>query len=86
MFDADLREKYERARIMFQKHHYAQADALLEEIGHTYPNHPDILYARARCLGQLGRIREARVLANKLQSMHNDKRAVGLHAWLKKID
>lgn len=85
MFDADLKDKYERARYMFQKHHYAQADALLEEINHAYPNHPDVLYGRARCLGQLGRIQEARVLANKLQTMHNDPRAVELTAWLKKI-
>ncbi len=85
MFDADIRDKYSRAKQLFKDGRIAEADRLLEELDQAYPNHPDILYGRVRCLGKLGRIREARILANKMQTMHNDTRAPELQAWLKRL-
>jgi len=85
MFDADIRDKYERARRNFDQGRFAVAESLLAEIDRTYPNSPDVVYSRARCLGELGRVQEARVLATKLQTMLNDPRARELQAWLAQL-
>jgi thioredoxin-like negative regulator of GroEL len=85
MFDHDLEEKYERARALYERGRFMQADALLLDIDRARPNHPDVLFGRALCLGKLGRVAEARVLVNKMQTMLNDPRAVRLRTWLAKL-
>lgn len=85
MFDEDLREKYQRARKLYKKGLLGEADRLLEELDRVYPNHAEILYARVRCLGKLGLVSEARVLANRMQTMLNDPRARDLQAWLSTV-
>ena len=86
MFHTDLREQYEQARELFAKGRFAEADHLLASVDRRFPNVPDVLYSRARCLGEMGQVAAARVIANKLQNMIGDPRAQELHTWLAMIE
>lgn len=77
-----IRERYERAQEYFQAGRVVQALQLLESIEQSFPNFGDVLYARAVCLESLGRLREARVVCNKLINLHADARAAELRAQI----
>lgn len=75
-----IRERYERAQEYFQEGRIAAALRLLDSIEQSFPNFGDVLYARAVCLESLGRLREARVVCNRLANLHSDARATELRA------
>ena len=75
-----IRERYERAQEYFASGRVTAALHLLETIEQSYPNFVDVLYARALCLESLGRLREARVVCNKLINVFGDSRAGDLRA------
>ena len=75
MSRAKEQKKYQQAAALFQQEKYAQALVLLEHLDRSLP-HKDrrVVYARARCLAELGRTDEALGLCKELSARFKDPR------------
>jgi len=68
-------KKYQQAATLFQQGKYAPALALLDHLHRSLPKKDrHVIYARARCLAELGRKEEALQLCKELRSRFKDQR------------
>jgi transglutaminase-like putative cysteine protease len=71
-------QEHGRAAALFRHGDYAESLAVLDKLDAAFPQNADILYARARCLGRLGCIKEALELCDRLTKTYRDPRGVTL--------
>ena len=72
---------YEEAGRLFRQERYADALAALEDVGQH--DHPEFVYARAQCLGLVGRIDEALACCDFLEQRYRDHRGTLLRDRLR---
>lgn len=79
----------EQARTLFQQAaheyragNYEAAITTLDRVVQAFPEHPDAQYARAKCLAQLGRMEDARLVCSYLSTSLGDARGEKLLARL----
>lgn len=78
----EAKQRYDLAKTLHTSGKHAEALALLDEVIKAFPNQPNILYSRALCLKELGRIEEARSLCEQLDIVFGDPRGAQLRAEL----
>ena len=79
--------QFNKADALYREGRYAEALVVLDELNALYPNTPNILLPRARCLYRLRRVREAIDVCNILISQHKNERALQLkQSIMKKAD
>lgn len=82
MDQKEAKEKYERADALYRQKRYQEALAILDDLDKAFPNTKNIMYPRALCLGQLGRIDEALDVCTRLITILGDPRGEQLKAEL----
>jgi len=78
VFRREVEVKFREAQRLYEHGLAEKALTLLDAIARSSPNHPEVMYERARCLHELGRDPEAYALCNKLLTMHRDPRGAQL--------
>lgn len=78
MIPREVKERYHEAQRLWLQQQPAETLAVLEEIERMLPEHPEVMLARAKCLLELDRIYEAKLLANRLFKRHGDRRGLQL--------
>jgi len=66
------------AQQLFQEKKFQESLVLLDQLGEAFPNEPNIMYARARCLVALGRFDEAQPLCAYLRDVLGHRRGAEL--------
>ncbi len=79
----NAKQLHQQAQQLFQQGKYAESLAVLSKLGQEFPNEPNIMYARARCLVALGRFDEARPICASLKDIFGHPRGAEL---LQQID
>lgn len=82
MDEAEASQKHRQANDLYQSGKYEEALSLLDQLAEAFPNQKEILYPRARCLKELGRIEEARQVCDQLTTVFGDPRGEQLKASL----
>lgn len=85
MTPQETKLKYELASSYSTEGRHVEALALLEELLHSFPNEVNILRAKAKCLAELGRTKEALDLCDKLEIVHGDSGAAQLRQKLEAV-
>lgn len=74
--------KFGQADMLFQQGRYDESLALLDELDTAFPNSPNIMYPRARCLVEIGETNEALDILDELTSHYQHEEARALKAEL----
>lgn len=74
--------KFGQADMLFQQSRFDEALALLDELDQAFPNSPNIMYPRARCLVEIGETNEALDLLEELVLQFQHEEAMQLKAEL----
>lgn len=69
------KQRFEQANQLFQKHHYEEALALLQELNREFPNTEKIMFAATLCLEKMGSIDEAKMLCHSMMRQFDSQRA-----------
>ena len=78
----EAKEKFRRSDDLYRTEKFAEALAVLDELGAAFPHTKNILFPRARCLARLGRTEEAMAACDTLIAEFNYGRARKLRAEL----
>ena len=79
--------QFNKADALYRDGRHAEALALLDALNALYPNTPNILLPRARCLYRLKRVSEAIDVCDVLITQHKNERAARLkQSILDKVD
>ena len=78
MIPHDVSRRYREAQRLWRRRQVAATLVILDEIEHLLPDHPEVMLARAKCLLEVNRAYEARLLANRLNKLHGDRRGLDL--------
>ena len=70
--------KFGQADMLYQQGRFDEALALLDELDQGFPNSPNIMYPRARCLVEIGETNEALDLLEELALHHQHQEAIVL--------
>ena len=70
--------KFGQADMLYQQGRFDEALALLEELDQAFPNSPNVMFPRARCLVEIGETNEALDLLEELALHHQHKEAIEL--------
>lgn len=76
------KKTYQEAQGLFQQKKFAEALTLLNGLDAEFPNEPNIMFARARCLVALGQFDEARTICNYLTNVLGQDRGAQLLAQI----
>ena len=74
--------KFGQADQLFQQSRFDEALSLLDELEQAFPNSPNIMYPRARCLVEIGETNEAMDLLDELVLQFQHEEAMQLKAEL----
>lgn len=80
---ADAAERFRLAMLFFNEGRYNDALAGIEGLLREFPDDPNLLAAKVRCLGGLERFDEAHQLCRELDIIHNYPKAFEIDAWLR---
>ena len=75
-------EKYQLADKLINGGRHKEALSILDELYEAFPDEKELIYARARCLEQVGRKQEAEDLGKRLIDLYNDPRGHKLQAQI----
>jgi len=78
----NAKQLHQQAQQLFQQQKYAESLHILSKLGQEFPNEPNIMYARARCLVALGRLDEARPICESLRDIFGHPRGAELLAHI----
>jgi len=78
MIPKEVKDLYHQAQCQWHENRIAETLTILDEIERLLPDHPEVMLARAKCLLEMDRIYEARLLANRLFKVHGDRRGLDL--------
>lgn len=70
--------KFGQADMLFQQGRFDESLALLDELDQAFPNSPNIMYPRARCLVEIGETNEALDILDELTTHYDHPEAVAL--------
>jgi thioredoxin-like negative regulator of GroEL len=70
--------KFGQADMLYQQGRFDEALALLEELDQAFPNSPNVMFPRARCLVEIGETNEALDLLEDLALHHQHQEAIEL--------
>lgn len=74
--------KFGQADQLFQQSRFDEALSLLDELDQAFPNSPNVMYPRARCLVEIGETNEAMDLLDELVLQYQHEEAMQLKAEL----
>lgn len=74
--------KFGQADQLFQQSRFDEALSLLDELDQAFPNSPNIMYPRARCLVEIGETNEAMDLLDELVLQFQHEEAMQLKGEL----
>lgn len=74
--------KFGQADQLFQQGRFDEALALLDELDQAFPNSPNVMYPRARCLVEIGETNEAMDLLDELALQFQHEEAMQLKGEL----
>lgn len=70
--------KFGQADMLFQQGRFDESLALLDELDQAFPNSPNVMYPRAKCLVEIGETNEALDILEELTSQFQHDEAVAL--------
>ena len=70
--------KFGQADMLFQQSRFDESLALLDELDQAFPNSPNVMYPRARCLLEIGETNEALDILDELALQHQHAEAIAL--------
>lgn len=70
--------KFGQADMLFQQGRFDEALSLLDELDQAFPNSPNIMFPRAKCLVEIGETNEALDILEDLTSQFQHEEAVAL--------
>jgi thioredoxin-like negative regulator of GroEL len=70
--------KFGQANMLYQQGRYDESLALLDELDQAFPNSPNVLFPRARCLLEIGETNEALDILDELALQHQHQEAIEL--------
>lgn len=70
--------KFGQADMLFQQGRFDESLALLDELDQAFPNSPNIMYPRARCLVEIGETNEALDILDELTGQYEHPEAAAL--------
>lgn len=70
--------KFGQADMLFQQGRFDESLSLLDELDQAFPNSPNIMYPRARCLVEIGETNEALDILEDLTSQFQHEEAVAM--------
>ncbi len=74
--------KFGQADQLFQQSRFDEALSLLDELDQAFPNSPNVMYPRARCLVEIGETNEAMDLLDELVVQFQHEEAMQLKGEL----
>lgn len=74
--------KFGQADMLFQQGRFDESLALLDELDQAFPNSPNVMYPRARCLVEIGETNEALDVLDEITTHFEHPEAVALKAEL----
>ena len=78
MVPKEIKDLYRQAQRLWRENRIGETLAILDEIDRVFPEDPEVMLARAKCLLTLDRVYEAKLLANRLYKRHGDRRGLDL--------
>jgi len=70
--------KFGQADMLYKQGRFDEALALLDELDQAFPNSPNVMYPRARCLVEVGETNEALDILDDLATHHQHQDAAKL--------
>lgn len=82
MSNGSAKQLFQQAGQLFQAKRYPDALRILDRLAQEAPGNTEVLYARAMCLGALGKAAEAVEICEMLANVYGDARGAQLRARL----
>ncbi|MBP8132509.1 MAG: tetratricopeptide repeat protein [Candidatus Hydrogenedentes bacterium] len=82
MGNGNMKQLFQQAGQLYQAKRYPDALRLLDQLAQQAPGNVEVLYARALCLGALGKVPEAVEICEMLANVYGDARGAQLRARL----
>lgn len=70
--------KFGQANLLFQQGRFDESLSLLDELDQAFPNSPNVMFPRARCLIEIGETNEALDILDELALHHQHQEAIEL--------
>jgi len=70
--------KFGQANLLFQQGRFDESLAILDELDQAFPNSPNVMFPRARCLLEIGETNEALDVLDELALHHQHREAIEL--------